>query len=302
MTNNELIKHLREKMGISQKLMAEKLHMDARTYSRIESGARQLQLWEFLAFMELAGMPTEDWWVLYLDTKEYGDYITFKEIKRLLRIGKHQEAKEMLANLGEDLSCKHPFVLQFVDFVKIFADGEMPHKEAVEGLREAIKMSRIDFDEDQISKYRLTYNEIFLLIALGSRLCELGELDRAIKMYKAIIEARENANTSAEDKGTLFPPLLFNLSTLLRESRRLNEALKYSNMAREMCIEYNNMRLMPRILFIIAKSLLEMKEEENVYKTYLVRAYHCAYAIGDNETGASIKKYADEIGIIGCFS
>jgi len=282
--------------------MAEALHMEPRTYSRIENGTREIRLWEFLALMEVAGKFTEDWWILYLESKEYGDYAAYREIKRLLRIGKHKEAREMLAKLGEGLPSKHPFILQFVTFVDIFTSKEMSHEDALKGLLEAIKMSKKDFDESKLSKYRLTYNEIFLLIALATRLCQMGQSDRAIILYEAMIEGRENANTSAEDRGTLLPPMLFNLSNLLKKSGRLKEALKYNNMAREMCIEHNNMRLIPRILCNIAKCYHKMEEEESVYKAYFIRAYHSAYAIGDNEAGILIKKYAEELGITDCFS
>jgi len=302
MTNNELIRQLRKKLGLSQKDMAEVLHMDARTLSRIENGLRDLHLWEFISLMEMAGARTEDWWVLYLESKEYGDYTTYRETKRLFRVGKYKEAREMLVQFEKGLLRKHSFIVQFTTFVKYFTDKEISNQETLEGLQEAIKMSRKDFDESKVEEYHLTYNEIYILIGIADRLDSLGETGRAIKLYEAMVEGRENAITSSEDRATLFPPLLFNLSNLLRKSGDTKEALRYSNIARDICIEYNNLRLIPRILFSMAKCYYEAEEDEGIYKTYLIRAYHSAYAIGNNELGSSIKKYAESIGIRDCFS
>ena len=42
----------------------------------------------------------------------------------------------------------------------------------------------------------------------------------------------------------------------------------------------------------MADCYYKLEEEEHIYKTYLVRAYHVAYGIGRNDAAAMIKKDA----------
>jgi len=284
-------------MGLSQKQLAEILHIDARTLSRIESGSRDLHLWEFVSFMQLMGMPTDDWWVLHLDSQEYSDYMIYREARKLFRMNKVEEGMKLLAELEESPAHKHPFVLQYITCSKIFFDEEISDEEALKILFEALRMTREEFDENNISEYRLTHSEVSLLIAVASRLDNMGQMDRAIKIYQAMIDRRKDTHISAENKAALFPVLLFNLSTLLGKSGRLREAIKCANDAWETSIEYNNLYQIPQILYNIAKCYYLLGEEERVYVAYFIRAYHNAYAIGNNKWGAFIKKYAEEIGI-----
>jgi len=88
--------------------------------------------------------------------------------------------------------------------------------------------------------------------------------------------------------------LMFNLSTMLGRSEKYKESLKYCTDALEICREYNNLRYVPWILYNMASCYRLQGEEVQIYKTHLVRAYHCAYAIGDKEATQVIKDDAEK--------
>ena len=294
---NELMRQVREQLKLSQEQMAEHLHVSQRTISRIETGKRSLGAFEYFSLMEMAGKPTEDLSPLFLESKELKDFITYKELKGMLRDGRFSDIREILPAFEKDITSKQPFVIQFIAFVKIAVDEEMPHEEAIERLYEVLGMSVKNFDQNNIAKYRFTYNEVYILIAIAMRLEFMGRIDCAIDLHKGLIESRGNALASNEDKAAIFPALMFNLSNLLGKSKRYKEALKYCKDAHEICIKYKNYRLVSCILYNMACCYRFMGEEEQLYKTYLTRAYYSAYAVGDTEVLNIIKKEAEKFGL-----
>jgi len=292
--SSEIIKKMRKDMGISQEVLAEQLYISPRQVQRIESGEAGIDIWQFMSMLELLGQPTEDFWILYLDTKEYDDYRMYRRIKRLIHARDFSEVRDILPEFEEGLLSKQPFIRQFIAYVKVKVDKEIPPKQAIEKLYEAIHMSKPDFDESKVSEYRLTYNEISTLIELASRLFDMGEKDRAIALKYAMIESRGSLRASEEDMIKILPALMSNLSTMLGISGRYKECLKVCERAVEICREYRNYHFIPVVLHNMASALKDLGEEEQIYKPHLVRAYHCAYAMGQIEIARLLKKDAEE--------
>ena len=264
-----------------------------------EDSKQFLSIRRFTEVLELLGYPSEDYWMLYLDSKEYEACRMYKRIKRLLRDRKHDDVRDILPNFESESLAKWSFIKQFIARVKVKVDREISNEDAVKKLLEAIRMSTPMFDESRVAEYRLTYNEFYVISDMASRIFETGEKDRAINLVKSLIKSRVNSRTSEEDRATLFPAAMSNLSTMLGRAGKYKESLKICNEAIEICREYNNMRFLPGILHNKASCLKKTGEEEHVYKTDLIRAYHCAYAMGDNEEALYIKKDAEEdFGII----
>ena len=288
----DVLKKMRIEANMSQEDLAGRLFIDARTYRGYESGKRDMDIWQFAAMSEALGYPIEDFWQLYLDTNEYEEYRIYKHLKRLLRDRQISKVRELLPTLENGVLTKQPFMRQFIARAKVKVDKDIPNDEAIEKLLKAMHMSNPKFDEHKIADYRLTYNEVNIIIDLAGRLFESGEEDRAISMVKAVIGSRNNSRTSEEDRASLFPVLMSNLSTMLGRAGRHKESLDVSNEAIEICREYNNLRFLPKILYNIACSYLRIGEEEWIYRPHLVRAYHCAYAMGDIYGAKIIEKDA----------
>jgi len=288
-----LIKKLRKDLGINQEELAARLHIGTRQLSRIETGEKDLDIWQMMTILEALGHPTEDFWLLYLDSVEYENYKEYRRIKRLLREKRYTEVREHLPSFEQSALVKHPFIQQFISQARIEADIDMPPEQAIEELYKVIKMTRSDFDESKIPDYRLSYNEICIIACIVTKLSALGRFEHAISLTKAIIESRERIRVSEEDKAHLLPVLLFNVSTMLGREEKFKESLKYCTDALEAAREYNNFRLVPGILYNMASCYRILGEEEHIYKTHLMRAYHCAYAIGDNRIAKIIKNDAE---------
>jgi len=284
-----IIKSIRKEMGISQEEMAEQLFISVRQLARIESGEVGMDVWQFITTLELLGAPSEDFWLLYLDSGEYAGYRDYRRLKRQLSSDDWSGIKDIIAAIEKGNLAKQPMVKQFVLYAKTASKMTTPSFEIINSLLKAMFMSKPNFDESKISGYRLTYNEITIALFIAQCLSALKEYDRAIAMVQSMIDSRESAKVSEEDKIILFPSLYYVLSCLLRNTGRYKEALKACDNAVEACREYNNLRYIPEMLFCIADCYHKLGEEEHIYKTYLVRAYHVAYAIGRNKVAATIK-------------
>jgi len=294
---NELMKMLREDMELSQEQLGEHLHMSQRTISRVETGKRNLGIWEYMALMQMAGTPTEDLSPLFLDSGELKDYNAYNELRKLLRDRKYAEVREMLPDFEKNLASKQTFILQFITFARIISDEEIPPEQAIEKLYEALSMSIKNFDHERIAKYRYTYFEILIITGIGMKLDAVGKVDCAIALCKALIESRGNALATEEDKAALYPALMYNLSVSLGKAGKYAEALSYCEDAHGISIKYSNFRLVPKIIYYMAYYNYMLGEEERVYRTLYARAYHAAYALGDRKTAEIIKEEAKKIGL-----
>jgi transcriptional regulator with XRE-family HTH domain len=288
----EIIKTLRKEMGLSQEELAEQLFISVRQLARIECGEANMDIWQFISTLELMGHPTEDYWLLYLNSDEYGSYRDYKRLKRLLNNDDLSEAKEVLNAIEKGPLIKQPIIKQFVSYVNTMIGKTIPSDEIKNDLLTALRLSKPNFDENMIAEYRMTYNEISIVLCIAECLVFTGEHDKGICMVRSMIKSRETARVSEEDKAVLFPALYFTLSRMLKQSGKYREALRACDDAVDICREFNNLKNIPAMLFHMADCYHKLGEEEHIYKTHLVRAYHAAYAMGRVKDAATIKEDA----------
>jgi tetratricopeptide (TPR) repeat protein len=293
---NELMKLTRKELKLNQAQIGDHLHMTQRTVSRIETGRRSLGVWEYFSLMSMIGRPTEDLSPLFLESKELKDYNTYIELKRLLRENRFKELRDALPEFEKGLISRQSFIVQFIAFIKIFVDESISHEQAIDDLYDVLRMSIKNFDKSRIKEYRFTHNEIWILSGIALKLEYSGRNSEAIELYKDLVESRGNSSATDEDKSRIFPALISNLSTLLGRDGKYEEALKYCKDAHEICIKYNNLRMIPTIMYNMACCYRLLGEEEQIYQTYFLRAYHIAHAIEDKDFMELTKNEAEDFG------
>ncbi|MCL2840638.1 MAG: helix-turn-helix domain-containing protein [Defluviitaleaceae bacterium] len=290
-----ILKDFREKANLSQSDIAEKLGATQQRISAIETGATDVSIWEFMQIMQIIGQPTENFWMLYVETNEYEAYRKYRELNRLLRDDTQlDKARKLLPYFEKKKLAKEPFIKQFIAYAKIVTNEEMKAEQAIFELEETIKITFKDYDESQVNGKHMTYHEIKIATEIAFKLNQLGEHDRGIALLKAILEGRENAKTTEDDKRILFPSLMYNLAGFLREAERMEEAIETSNETLKICKKYKSYKSVPWIHYNIACCQRALGEEEYLYKNHLQLAYYCARAHGDNQSATIIKKDAEE--------
>lgn len=284
----KLIKQIRKNLGMSQEELAHKLHMDQRTLSRIERGEKKLDILEFMSMMELLGLPSENFWLLYLESEEYEGYKIYRHLKRLMGDNLVDEAMDTLTQLEKNSISQKSIMQQYILFAKIALDKEMTHQDAISGLQKAIEMSILDFSSDKIANYHLTHVEINIITEMANRHDDFGDFDKALKILKDLVDNRENFKASEEGKAIFLPPLIFNLCNLLLKAEMYNQSLKYCNLAIEASRKYNNPRILPQAIYNLAKCMKMTGEEKRIYEILLIRAFNCAHALGKSHVAKMI--------------
>jgi len=96
--SGESIRKIRKEIGLSQEELAEQLFISVRQLARFESGEANMDILQFVSTMELLGHPTEDFWLLYLNSSEYDSYRDYKHLERQLKSG---EISKMINTIAE---------------------------------------------------------------------------------------------------------------------------------------------------------------------------------------------------------
>ncbi|MCL2565777.1 MAG: helix-turn-helix transcriptional regulator [Defluviitaleaceae bacterium] len=292
--NSEIVKRLRKRAGLSQEKLAEKLGINQQQISLIENGKNDMDVWQFIFFLEILGQPSENFWQIYLDTKEYDEYRIYRKLNRMLRDNKIDDIAEILPEFENGQLAKRSYIKQFAAYLRVITNSNISPEQKLDELYKVIEISIKDFRETEISTYRLNYNEICIINEIAINLFEIGEKERAIDLLKGIIASRKEIQASEEDMGILFPPLMATLSTFLGRAGRIRESLKICNEALDISREYNNARCVPSILYNIASGEDLLGVDKNKVKERLLEAYYCANALGRYVTASVIKKDAEE--------
>jgi len=292
--NGDIIKKMREGMGMTRDDLAERVHISAHQLGRLERGENLPSIWQMMEILEMLGQPSDDFWLLYLEAVEFDDYRIYRQLKREIGNNELAKAKETHKHLENSTLAKQHPIAQYLAYTRICLDESLPHPEAIEALHEALLDSWKDFDMSKIHERRLTYNEIYILNEIASRYSRMGDHEKAINIMQLLIDGRESSKTSEDDRAKLFPALMFNLSNHLGKAGRLKEAQDVCEKAIKVCREYNSLRVIPKILLNLASCLRMQGEEKRVWEVHLFRAYYAAYAHGSTELGKEIKENAEK--------
>ena len=288
----DLVKKLRKESGLKKEEFADEICISVRTLTRIESDDAKIDPLTFVFVMEKFGNPTQDFWLLYLESDEYGIYKKYKKLRRFIRDNDIELAKAIISEIESSKFIRNPFIEQYISYAKIVVGSELHAHEKVNELWNVLYISHKNFDESKLKEKRLTYIEISILSLISSQLFKIGDHNRAIKILEDIIESRSECYATEEDRGMLYPMLMFNLSNFLGKCGRYKESLAMCCEALDIGIQYNNLRFIPHLWYNIACNSDKLGEDKPVIKKYLIRAYQCALGIKNLKVADKIKSDA----------
>jgi len=284
----------RKELGCTQEDLARHLSITVKRMRSIEKGKEDIGFWELIKVSEYFGQPSEEIWFTCLDSDDYEGYRIYKKLKNSLRNRNLDKAREYLEQLKIHPATKSSFLKQTVAWGDARLNKNLKGKEAYDEFCEILRISIPDFDESKLAEYRLSHQEVRILMCIAKAMNEVGNKEASIYITETLLANRKRLRTSEEDEAVFLPVLCFNLSSNYGRLDRYEEALRVAESGLDICKEYNNFWHVPSLLLNIAYSHYFLGEKEPVYKTLLIRAYHCAFALGRDELAENIKKYAKE--------
>jgi len=297
--NPEIIKKMRTELNFTQAEMAEKLFMSQRQLSRIENGQSDLDMLSFYSILEILGYRTEDFWLLYLETDEYANYRTFKELKNLASQQKFGQIQEKLQELENSPLMNYPFIQQYISMIKARIAPALSVDERIELLMDTISQTIKNFDDRKIKDYKMTFPEVSSVYELANAYSRKEDYQKAIQITGDLLENIDEMKLSQEDKNGIVPLLYLNLGYWNEFIGDYHKGLKYAQLSWAACKETGNFRFIHYSLYRIAKSTFLLGEDEAFYKPWLLRAYHTACGLGDYDVAKTMKEEAlNEMGVV----
>ena len=298
--NNELVKNLRTSMKMTQAKIAQKLYMDERTYRRIENGETKIDIWKFNSFCEILGLPYTDYWLLFLETNEYNDYVLYKKVQKLFDEERVDESISMLTQLEKSSLGKNPFTRKSIEHMRLLVDLYYTNtKDRYDYDKVLFELYRVlnikNFNENEIQRYQLTNTEVKILNHIAAVYWSKNERVKTIKILKSIIEASDNFKMSEEAKAKRLPVIMCNLGRYLIDTKEYDESIDYLEEAIKYCCESSDHNLVPQILLNLAQCHYKLKKDEQKHIDIVKRAYYSALAIGRLKLALRIKEKSKKI-------
>lgn len=256
-----LISELRKRRGITQEKLAEGI-CDRRTISYIENGRISPSKYVFERLMQKLGVDPKRF-SSYISNKEemHFDEMTYK-IAQLFRDNKTDEILTLLEAMEKKKSFRNnKFILQYILKTRawIIFDGmdwdNASDSTLIPVLDQAIHLTLENFDIDHIDSELYTVNEIDLIRMYGLWKLYTGKKEEALRIFIQLQTIIQTGYIYAKDISGIYANLLVSLAKCYRWLGNYEEALFTSEKGLDLCIETQNYRSIPWLLYQKAGAL-----------------------------------------------
>ena len=285
----EIIRNLRKNMGVSQEELADKLFISQRQLSRIETGEAELGLMDFIMAFSMLGHPTDDFWIVHLSYEDFLGYTQYQRVRKLLFCGSFEGIRRLNPPLSENSLLKRSFMAQFARYVDIVI-SDMPAKDKIDGLHSALKLTIKNFTGENMSQYRLTYNEALILNELALQHSKQGDTAKAISLLQGIAGGIENSRMTNDEKKLVLPKPLVDLYRLLANEGQYQQTLQVCEAALAQSRRYLNYNYGPEITYTMARCHQQLGASPDIYLPLYKRAFHTARGIEQHELAKKIRE------------
>lgn len=269
----EIIAKNRRALGLTQEQLSENI-CSRETLSRIERGrkahGRNFQkLAERLAWTKGKRSNEMSCWNHKALEEKY-------EIDRLINLYRYEEAKERLKRFPQQSSKEGK---QYVLYMTTVAEqwlGEKSPEEVLELLWKALKMTLPLRNLENMTDYVLTKQEVFILNGIGIVYGENGQREKAIQIYKNILECYKNSKMISLYQAYGILLVLDGLTSYLEETDCFDEALLYVKKRMDLEFQCRKCGEIARTLTSEAYTLERMGVDKKDIRENYIRAYYMA--------------------------
>lgn len=264
--------------------------------SRIENNEQIPSRATYEAFMQRLGQPHD----LYPSIMGENEARLYKARYEILNniTDKDDDKVESLLKIFENEKRLETVYQQFVLYVKAVLHQNKTGKadESLILYLKALERSVKDFSHKKIFNYLLNKDEINIINCIANCNFKNGNLKEAIAITYALKKYHEVKYDKMKNYVGTYAMVLFNLTILLRENKSYNEIIEICDIGIKTCIQYNELKMFPGLLYNKGRSLYDINKVEEA-KRCIREAYSVAKVSNDKELCDIIPKYVDFIGI-----
>jgi len=301
-----LIKRLRKQKGLTQEELAHPL-IDRATLSRIESGRAMPSKKTLEALLEKLGFNPSNTADFFLDEEMTEIQKIHNELDSYLVLRKLDTSDPLIARIDdliETLENNRRFMKNELNqqFVQITKAMNAINKKVDVGtirdmLREAIKISIPEFNEEQFEDYHLSKQDMQIINMIAMLYADEGEDEKSLEMYRSM---KCNMDKNCIDKiemGRNYPTIIYNMVIQLLYLKRYNEAIEFCDIGSKVCRDTRSLYYLPMITLVKANCLNDLGEKAECER--LLRQVYYACDMFDNHDGKNIAKTVakNELGV-----
>jgi len=161
----------------------------------------------------------------------------------------------------------------------------------IKTLLQAIKMTIKDFNEQEIEKYNMCFDEITLVNKLALEYTKVGEHERSLMILEKLKASMDMYYVDQEEKARTYIMVLYNLSKRYGDYKRFPEEIDLCEIAIKMCYKNNKLKLLPHVFTNYACALCETENKQKGAE-YFAQAYVLFLAYNNTDYAKSVKEKA----------
>ena len=257
-TLGEIIYYLRKKAGLTQEALADGICSSV-SVSRIENGNQMPSGKVLEQLLERLGTGTYQLCNVYYENEcQASLHQTLSEIDELVLAGDFVQARTALQQLStkkmDPANLQHTKMLYAAISMQDGTAGGHIEAELVNALR----LTKPNIDLDDCRGELLSPTEVNLLVLLTTAKYMAGKNLEAIRTGEEVMFALDRNQSRLSDYKVLQINLAHNLSQIMQDEGRYQEALLYAKKAEELSIRGTEQFMLPEIEFGIAQILNNM--------------------------------------------
>ncbi|MCL2228158.1 MAG: hypothetical protein FWB97_11155 [Oscillospiraceae bacterium] len=287
-----LLRQFRLKAGLPQKELYQGVCTSS-NYSKIEKGDIQANVYFLEHFMQRLGRDIDLYLHTFISLETFEEKQMRDKVRVLLSSWRYDEARALLSELERRKDYNSGVNLQTVLDAKasILSEEKGCCQECVNIIIKALRITLPQFDERNISGYRLSHNEISLVNKLAIHYAETGCTPKALRIYEELRESMNSSYIDESEKCRMYPTILYNYSKYLGKMERYKEALGVVREGEAISVQLGRISLLPGFAANKAYNLegLGQKEESVLF---FAQAHYGSGLVGKSQaaTGNYVKE------------
>jgi len=295
--NGELIKNLREELGLSQESFAEKINVSVSTLHRMENNKSYVDVFQYADMLSIFNKSADDFNLLFLDTKEYYDYNMYRSAYNYYTTLQFSKWDEIMAELSDSPLIRWPYIQQQLSLGKLLESVHFreanPSVFTAEDLDELYKVSEIalkDFDDATAASDLFYGSDFDVIMYFLKALSSLKEHKRAICICKALVD-----NKHIQTNLQIYTLMQIILVNMYYAAEMYSDAYDMAIKCYRRNIKDNMLINVGFLLKVIAICHKKMGNDELYYKSTMQQAYYIYALLGIDTLCESIRKDIEEI-------
>ena len=260
--------------------------------SKIESNDLEGNYYHLEAIMERYGRHIGNYFHTFMSKEEFREKQLRDEVKSLAVQRKYGELPMLLAKLASSKSFKKGVNLQFVELIRasLYRYNNGVDQTYLENLRKVLSITRKNLKLSNVTRTRFTHNELSLLNMIGLALCETGDFEQGLRLYKDIVTNMDTFIQDDNEKKRIYTLITRNYAHYLEKTNKINESMRFSALSEEIDLKFLNFNSLTFHSDNRACCLLKLGEKKKSLP-YFAQAYYGSLLEGSLKDANAIQKY-----------